>query len=75
MRYWPAIGYFHIDIAEVRTGEGKLYLFVAVDRTSKFAFAALHEVASVRVAAGFLEALIETVSYAIHTVWPAPGFR
>ena len=30
------IGYFHIDIAEVRTGEGKLYLFVAIDRTSKF---------------------------------------
>ena len=29
------IGYFHIDIAEVRTGEGKLYLFVAIDRTSK----------------------------------------
>src|SRR6476619_6440951 len=26
------IGYFHIDIAEVRTGEGKLYLFVAIDR-------------------------------------------
>jgi len=25
------IGYFHIDIAEVRTGEGKLYLFVAID--------------------------------------------
>jgi transposase-like protein len=30
------IGYFHIDIAEVRTEEGKLCLFVAVDRTSKF---------------------------------------
>lgn len=30
------IGYFHIDIAEVRTEEGKLYLFVAIDRTSKF---------------------------------------
>ena len=26
------IGYFHIDIAEVRTAEGKLYLFVAIDR-------------------------------------------
>jgi hypothetical protein len=25
------IGYFHIDITEVRTEEGKLYLFVAVD--------------------------------------------
>jgi hypothetical protein len=31
------IGYFHVDIAEVRTEEGKLHLFVAVDRTSKFA--------------------------------------
>ena len=28
------IGYFHIDIAEVQTAEGKLYLFVAIDRTS-----------------------------------------
>jgi hypothetical protein len=24
------IGYFHIDLAEVRTAEGKLYLFVAI---------------------------------------------
>ena len=31
------IGYFHIDIAEVQTAEGKLHLFVAIDRTSKFA--------------------------------------
>src|SRR5215218_2120121 len=38
-----AIGYFHIDIAEVRTEEGKLYLFVAIDRTSKLAFAKLEE--------------------------------
>jgi hypothetical protein len=33
------IGYFHIDIAEVQTEDGKLDMFVAVDRTSKFAFA------------------------------------
>jgi hypothetical protein len=31
------IGYFHIDIAEVQTEDGKLDMFVAVDRTSKFA--------------------------------------
>jgi hypothetical protein len=37
------IGYFHIDIAEVRTAQGKLYLIVAIDRTSKFAFIELHE--------------------------------
>src|SRR5215218_8017420 len=32
------IGFFHIDIAEVRTEQGKLHLFVAINRTSKFAF-------------------------------------
>ena len=35
------MGYFHINIAELRTNEGKLYLFVAIDRTSKFAAAQL----------------------------------
>ena len=62
------IGYFHIDIAEVRTEEGKLHLFVAVDRTSKYAFAQLHRAANVKTAAGFLAALIEAVPYRIHTV-------
>ena len=36
------IGYFLIDIAEVRTEEGKLSLFVAIDRSCKFAYAELH---------------------------------
>jgi transposase InsO family protein len=69
------IGYFHIDIAEVRTEEGKLYLFVAVDRTSKFAFAQLHEAAAVKTAAGFLEALIEAVPYKVHTVLTDNGVQ
>jgi transposase-like protein len=37
------IGFFHIDLAKVRTAEGKLYLFVAIDRTSKFAVVELVE--------------------------------
>ena len=41
-----AIGYFRLDIAEVRTEEGKLYLFVAIDRTSKLAFAKLEKEAN-----------------------------
>ena len=44
-----AIGYFHSDIAEVRTEQGKLHLFVAIDRTSKFAFVELHDKATTRV--------------------------
>ena len=62
------IGYFHIDIAEVRTEQGKLYLFVAIDRTSKFAFVELHEKATRRVAADFLRHLAAAVPYKIHTV-------
>ena len=62
------IGYFHIDIAEVRTGEGKLYLFVAIDRTSKFAVAQLVEKANRKTAWEFLEHLLEAVPYKIHTI-------
>jgi hypothetical protein len=31
--------YFHIYIGAVRTEEGKLHLLLAVDQTSKYAFA------------------------------------
>ena len=48
------IGYFHIDIAEVQTAEGKLYLFVAIDRTSKFAYVELHKGLTKMIAAEFL---------------------
>jgi transposase InsO family protein len=62
------IGYFHIDIAEVQTAEGRLYLFVAIDRTSKFAFTELHAKATTRIAADFLQALLKAVPYQVHTV-------
>jgi len=69
------IGYFHIDIAEVRTEEGKLYLFVAIDRTSKFAFVELHEKADRPTAVRFLEALIAAVPYRLHTVLTDNGIQ
>lgn len=62
------IGFFHIDIAEVRTEEGKLYMLVAIDRTSKFTFAELHDRVTRRIAADFLRRLIEAVPYRVHTV-------
>src|SRR5215218_4122858 len=62
------IGFFHIDIAEVRTEQGRLYLLVAIDRTSKFAFVELHERVTRRVAGNFLRALIAAVPYRVHTV-------
>src|SRR3954464_6490154 len=62
------IGFFHIDIAEVQTAEGRLYLFVAIDRTSKFALAELHQKATTRIAADFLHAVVKAVPYKVHTV-------
>ena len=62
------IGYFHIDIAEVQTAEGKLYLYVAIDRTSKFAFVQLVRKTGRTSASAFLVALIKAVPYKIHTV-------
>src|SRR3954447_6125714 len=60
------IGYFHIDIAQVSTEQGKLYLFVALDRTSKFAFVQLHGRANQRIAADFLHSARAGRSRALH---------
>ena len=69
------IGFFHIDIAEVQTAQGKLFLFVAIDRTSKFAFAKLAEKANRVTASAFLTALIAAVPYKIHTVLTDNGIQ
>jgi transposase-like protein len=69
------IGYFHIDIAEVQTEEGKLYMFVAVDRTSKFAYAELHPRATRMIAKDFLNNLTQAVPYKIHTVLTDNGIQ
>ena len=69
------IGYFHIDIAEVRTGEGKIRLFVAIDRTSKCAYVELHQRAGKMVAAQFLRNLIAAVPYKIHTILTDNGIQ
>ena len=69
------IGYFHVDLAEVRTEQGKLYPLVAIDRTSKFAFVELHEKATRRSAADFLRHLAAAVPYRIHTVLTDNGTR
>ena len=69
------IGFFHIDIAEVQTAEGKLYLFVAIDRTSKFAFVQLVDKANRVTASAFLTALVKAVPYKIHTVLTDNGIQ
>jgi len=69
------IGFFHIDIAEVQTEQGRLYLFVAIGRTSKFAFTQLHPKATTSIAADFLRALVRAVPYKVHTVLTDNGIH
>jgi transposase-like protein len=69
------IGYFHIDIAEVRTEEGKLYLFVAIDRTSKLTYLELFPKYGKMEAAQFLRNLIAHVPYKIHTILTDNGIQ
>lgn len=69
------IGFFHIDIAELRTAEGKLYLFVAIDRTSKFAVAQLVDKANRKTTWDFLEHLLKVVPYRIHTILTDNGIQ
>jgi transposase InsO family protein len=67
--------FFHIDIAEVRTAQGKLYLYVAIDRTSKFAFVQLVEKATTGTARAFLDALVAAVPYKIEIVLTDNGIQ
>jgi IS30 family transposase len=69
------IGYFHIDLAEVRTAEGKSNLFVAIDRTSKFAHLRLEKRAGKMEAAQFLRDLLQALPYRIHTVLTDNGIQ
>ena len=59
----------------MQTAEGKLYLFVAIDRTSKFAFTQLVEQATRVTASAFLVALVAAVPYKIHTVLTDNGIQ
>ncbi len=62
------IGYLQVDFAEVNTEEGRQYLFVAIDSTSKVAFAEWHPQAKRLVAADFRRRVLEKILYPVHIV-------
>ncbi len=70
-----SIGYFHIDIAEVCTGQGRLYLFIAIDRSSKFTYTELHPEQTRDRACQFLRQLIDIVPYHIHIILTDNGIQ
>ena len=63
------IGFFYIDICQVATSEDKVYLYVAIDRTSKCVLAEMHDNQTMLNAQAFLNNLVRRrVPYKIHKV-------
>jgi hypothetical protein len=52
----------------VQTAEGKLFLFVGIDRTSKFAVAQLVATADRKTPWGLLQHMLEAVPYQVHPI-------
>lgn len=63
-----AIGYVHIDVCELRLAEGKLLMFPAIDRVSKFTHVAFLNANTKMNGAAFLREVAEVFPYRIHTV-------
>jgi hypothetical protein len=62
------IGYVHIDICELRLAEGKLHMFLAIDRVSKFVYVEFHEHATKLTGGAFMRNVVAVFPYKIHTV-------
>jgi transposase InsO family protein len=62
------IGYVHIDVCELRLAEGKLFMFLAIDRVSKFVHVAFLDANTKANGATFLREVVEVFPYRIHTV-------
>jgi len=63
-----ALGFVHIDISTIHLGKRKYYLFVAIERLSKFAYAELHAEQTLETAVGFLKQVIEQFPFKIHRI-------
>jgi len=62
------ISYVQIDISELRVTQGKLNMFLAIDRVSKFTYDGFHDDAGTMSGAKFLRGVVAAFPYAIHTV-------
>jgi transposase InsO family protein len=62
------IGYVHIDVCELRLAEGKLFLFLAIDRVSKFTHVAFYDANTKLNGAAFLRQVVAAFPYRLHTV-------
>jgi transposase-like protein len=62
------IGYVHIDSCELRLSEGKLHMFLAIDRVSKLTYVEFHQTADTSTGPAFLRGVVAAFPYRIRIV-------
>jgi len=69
------IGYVHIDISELYTKEGKAYMFVAIDRATKYVYVEIYERMTIDNACLFLRNLIKDCCFKITKILTDNGVQ
>ncbi len=62
------IGYIHVDSCQLRSAEGIVHMFLAIDRVSKFAYVEFHATAEMATGAAFMRGVVKAFPYRIRKV-------
>ena len=68
-------GYVHVDITQLYTEEGKLYLFVGIDRTTKFCYVSVFKRQTAGEAVKFLRKMEKALPTRIKTILTDNGLQ
>jgi len=70
------LGFSHIDTTEIILGDKqKSYIFIGIERNSKFAFAKVYQNKTIETSAEFLTEYIEKMPFKIHTILTDNGIE
>jgi transposase InsO family protein len=70
-----APGYLHIDTAQINLGKDKWYLFVAIDRATRYVYVELHDNKRMETAAGFLRQTLVQYPFKIEKILTDNGIE
>jgi IS30 family transposase len=70
-----SIGFVHIDISEIHTEQGKVYMFVAIERLTKYTYVEIYEKMTQKNSCLFLSNFIKDVPFKIHKILTDNGIQ
>jgi transposase-like protein len=70
-----ALGYLHIDTAQIHLGKAKWYLFVAIDRTTRYVYVELHDNKRMETAAEFLKQTLAQYLFKVEKILTDNGIE